>query len=53
MSTKKPYIEEQIRYLLSTYEMEIEENLILEEKGVKSNFFGQDLAVFRKNYSQG
>ena len=24
-----------------------------EEKGVKSNFFGQDLAVFRKNYSQG
>jgi hypothetical protein len=26
---------------------------IVEEKGVKSNFFGQDLAVFRKNYSQG
>jgi hypothetical protein len=28
-------------------------NNAVEEKGVKSNFFGQDLAVFRKNYSQG
>jgi hypothetical protein len=23
----------------------------VEDKGVKSNYFGQDLAIYRKNYS--
>jgi len=26
--------------------------LIVEKKGVKMNYFGEDLAIFRKNYSQ-
>ena len=26
--------------------------VLVEPKGVKSNYFGSDLAIFRKNYSQ-
>jgi len=28
-------------------------NNAVESRGVKSNFFSSDLAIFRKNYSQG
>jgi len=28
-------------------------NNAVENRGVKSHYFGDDLAIFRKNYSQG